>query len=173
MALLVFQVEARFNHSFPNHTYASHIASRISYHVCIMLFVHCTWLIVLPLLVYLFWVEPGDEEPVENTYEDQAFDNSKNVAGKMTIPSNSLLSLLASCSLFCYAYAATPTTCYIMPPILPWASNPPCPSKPLFVDVTALLSPSYSIASCRWRLELVPCLEHGYFVGISQYLLLY
>ena len=42
----------------------------------------------------------------------------------MTIPSKSLLSLLASCSLYCYA--AIPTTCYIMPPILPCqASNPP------------------------------------------------
>ena len=30
VALLVFQVEASFNHSFPNHAYASHIASRIS-----------------------------------------------------------------------------------------------------------------------------------------------
>ena len=69
---------------------------------CIMLFVHCTWLIVLPLLVVLAWEEPGDEfvneEPVEYTYEDQV--NSKNFAGKMTIPSKSLLSLLARCSLF-------------------------------------------------------------------------
>ena len=55
-----FQVEARFNHSFPNHAYASHTASRISYHVCIMLFEHCTWLIVFLLLVCLVWVEPGD-----------------------------------------------------------------------------------------------------------------
>ena len=50
------------------------------------------------LLVFLLWVEPGDEnayeEPVENAYEDQAFDNSENLAGKMTIPSISLLSLL-------------------------------------------------------------------------------
>ena len=70
------------------------------------------------------------------------------ISGKMTIPSKSLLSLLASCSLFCYA--AIPTTCYIMPPILPCqTSNPPCPSKPLFGYVTALLSPSYSVASCR------------------------
>ena len=46
------------------------------------------------------------------------------ISGKLTIPSKSLLSLLASCSLFCYA--AIPTTCYIMPPILPCqASNPP------------------------------------------------
>ena len=72
--LLDFQVEARFNHSLSNLAYASHTASRISYHVCIMLFEHCTWLIVFRLLVVLFWVEPGDEfvneEPVEFAYED-------------------------------------------------------------------------------------------------------
>ena len=80
------------------------------------------------------------------------------ISGKMTVPSKSLLSLLARCSLFCYAYVAIPTTWYIMPPILlSQASNPPCPSKPLFGYVTALLSPSYSVASCRWRLEFVPC----------------
>ena len=33
------------------------------------------------------------------------------ISGKMIIPSKSLLSLFASCSLFCYAYAAIPTTC--------------------------------------------------------------
>ena len=33
------------------------------------------------------------------------------ISGKMTIPSKSLLSLLASCSLFCYAYVVIPTTC--------------------------------------------------------------
>ena len=33
------------------------------------------------------------------------------ISGKMTIPSKSLLSLLASCSLFCSAYVAIPTTC--------------------------------------------------------------
>ena len=33
------------------------------------------------------------------------------ISGKMTIPPKTLLSLLASCSLFCYAYAAIPTTC--------------------------------------------------------------
>ena len=72
------------------------------------------------------------------------------ISGKMTISSKSLLSLLASCSLYCYAYAAIPTTCFIMPPILPCqTTNPPCPSKPLFGYVTALLSPSYSIVSCR------------------------
>ena len=33
------------------------------------------------------------------------------ISGKMTISSKSLLSLLASCSFFRYAYAAIPTTC--------------------------------------------------------------
>ena len=55
---------------------------------------------MVPLLVFLLWVEPGDEyvheEPVENAYEDPAFDNSENLAGKMIIPSISLLFLLAS-----------------------------------------------------------------------------
>ena len=46
------------------------------------------------------------------------------ISGKMTIPSKSLLSLLASCSF--YRYDALPTTSYGMPPILPCqASNPP------------------------------------------------
>ena len=48
------------------------------------------------MFVFLFWVEPGDEfvneEPVEFAYEDQV--NSGNFAGKMIIPSKSLLSLL-------------------------------------------------------------------------------
>ena len=113
VALLDFQVEARFNHSLSNLAYASHIASRIAYHVRIMLFEHCTWLIVFLLLVCLVWVEPRDEfaneEPVEFAYEDQV--KSANFVGKMIIPSKSLLSLLARCSLFCYAYAAIPTTC--------------------------------------------------------------
>ena len=91
-----FQVEARFNHSLSNLAYASHIASGIAYHVCIMLFEHCTWLIGFLLLVCLVWVEPGDEftneEPVEFAFEDPV--NSDNFAGKMIIPSKSLLSLL-------------------------------------------------------------------------------
>ena len=86
-------------------------------------------------------------------------------------PSKSLLSLLASCSFYCYA--ALPSTCL--------SSLPNCnehltfvtlPSKPLFGYVTALFSPSYSVASCRWSLEAVPCWSIFYLlVGISQYLL--
>ena len=110
------------------------------------------WLIVVPFACVLALGRAGrrvrDRGTVEYAYEDQAFVFWENFAGKMTIPSKSLLSLLASCSLYCYA--AIPTTCFIMPPILPCqTSNPPCPSKPLFGYVTALLSPSYSVASCR------------------------
>ena len=65
---------------------------------CIMLLVHCTVIYCGSLLVFLLWVEPGDEyvheEPVEYANEDPV--NSDNGAGKMTIPSISLLSLLAS-----------------------------------------------------------------------------
>ena len=96
VAHLDFHVEATFNHSLSNLAYASHIASRIAYHVHIMLFEHCMWLIVLLFLVCLVWVEPGDkftnEEPVEFAFEDPV--NSDNYAGKIIIPSKSLLSLL-------------------------------------------------------------------------------
>jgi len=68
---------------------------------------HFPCLIVVPLLVFLFWVEPGDEfvneEPVEYAYEDQAFDNSENLAGKMTTPRNHFYLCFASCSLYCHA----------------------------------------------------------------------
>ena len=40
------------------------------------------------------------------------------ISGKMTIPSKSLLSLLASCSLYCYA--ALPFHLLFKPPKLPW-----------------------------------------------------
>ena len=53
-------------------------------------------MIVVPLLVCLVWVEPGDEfaneEPVEFAFEVPV--NSDNYAGKMIIPSKSLLSLI-------------------------------------------------------------------------------
>ena len=96
MAHLVFHVEARLLHFLSHLAYASRIASRIAYNVCILLFDPCTWLIVFLLLVCLVWVEPGDEfaneEPVEFAFEDPV--NYDNCAGKMIIPSKSLLSLL-------------------------------------------------------------------------------
>ena len=90
VAHLDSQVEARFMHFLSYLAYASRIASRITYHLCIILFDPCTWLIVSLLLVCLVWVEQGDEfpneEPVEFAFEDPV--NSDNCAGKMIIPSN-------------------------------------------------------------------------------------
>ena len=127
VAHLDSQVEARFMHSLSHLAYAS----RIAYHPCIILFELCTWLIVFRLLVCLVWVEPGDEfaneEPVEFAFEDPV--NSDNFAGKMIIPSKSLLSLLARFSLFRYAYATMPTTCL--------SCLPNCHVKPLTHHVLA------------------------------------
>ena len=71
---LDLQVEARFMLSLSHLAYASRIASRIAYHLCIILFELCTWLIVFRLLVCLVLVELGDEfateEPVEFSCED-------------------------------------------------------------------------------------------------------
>ena len=93
------------------------------------------------------------------------------ISSKMIIPSKSLLSLLARCSLFCYAYAAIPTTCLSCHPYC-WTKplTHLCPSKPLFGYVTALLSPSYSVVSCMWRWSFFH-VGTWIFVGISQYLL--
>ena len=133
MAHLVFQVEARFLH------FLSYFAFCIPHRIphSISSFHHiacsCTWLIASLLLVCL--LHALVLLPCE-------------ISGKMTIPSKSLLSLLASCSLFCYA--AIPTTCYIMPPILPCqASNPPFLANRCLAMLSLLPSPSYSVASYR------------------------
>ena len=132
-------------------------------------------MIVVPLLAFLLWVEPGDEyvteEPVEYANEVQASDNSENIAGKMTIPSISLLSLLDSCSF--YRYVALPTTCYIMPPILPCQ---PLTFSPFLANHCLAMLPLCSapliallVAGEDWSLFRVG--TWIYFVGISQYLL--
>ena len=95
VAHLVFQVDARFMHflSYLPFCIPHRIPHSISsfHHIALS----CPWLIVSLLLVCL-WVEPGDEfateEPVEFACEDPV--NSDNCAGKMIIPSKSLLSLL-------------------------------------------------------------------------------
>ena len=92
------------------------------------------------------------------------------ISGKMTIPSKSLLSLLASCSLFCYAYAAIPTTCL--------SCLLYCWTKPLTHLVLAnrclatlpLCSAPLIALLVAGEVEDCSMLEHDY-VGISQYLL--
>ena len=96
------------------------------------------------------------------------------ISGKMIIPSKSLLSLLASCSLFCYAYAMIPTTCL--------SCLPYCWTKPLTHLVLAnrclTMLPLCSapliallLAGEDWSLFLVgtwrccSLLEHVYLLG--------
>ena len=86
------------------------------------------------------------------------------ISGKMTMPSKSLLSLLASCSIYCYAMI--PTTCYIMPPILPCqASNHPFLANRCLAKLPLLLSPSYSVASCRWSEDACSMLKFGWVIS--------
>ena len=96
------------------------------------------------------------------------------ISGKMIIPSKSLLSLLASCSLFCYAYVAIPTTFL--------SCLPYCWTKPLTHLVLAnrclAMLPLCSapliallVAGEDWSLFLVgtwrccSLLEHVYLLG--------
>ena len=113
VALLVFHVESRLNHSFPNHAYASHTASRISCHVhgLVGYYVVCFFPVLLLRV-------GSDNVAFVRTRSSMSvcllhglFLLPCGISGKMTIASKSLLSLLARCSLFCYAYAAIPTTC--------------------------------------------------------------
>ena len=129
------------------------------------------WLIVVPLLVFLLWVELGDEyvieEPDEYANEDQAFVNTKNFVGEMTIPSKSLLSLLASCSLYCYA--GIPTTCYIMPPIFSCqASKPPFLAK-CCLAMSPLCSAPLIALLVAGEDEVCSMLEHGYCWDIINF----
>ena len=112
VAPLEFQVEASFNHSLPNHAYASHTASRISYHVHVLVvyYVVCFF----PVLLLRVGSDNVAFVRIHSTTSVCLLHGLVllpcGISGKMTIPSKSLLSLLASCSLFSYAYAAIPTT---------------------------------------------------------------
>ena len=141
-----------------------HCIPHLAYHdmFCIMLLVHCTVIYCGSLLVFLLWVEPGDEyvheEPVEYAYDDQV--NSENFAGKMTIPSKSLLSLLASCSLYCYV--SSTYHLFIMPPILPCqASNPPCLANRCLAMLPLCLAPLIALLVAGEG-EVCSMLDHVY-----------
>ena len=105
VALLDFQVESRFNHFFPNHAYAPHTASRISYHVHVFVvdYVVCFFPVLLLRVGSdnVAFVRTRSSTSVCLLYGLVLLPCG--ISGKMTIPSKSLLSLLASCSLFYYA----------------------------------------------------------------------
>ena len=78
------------------------------------------------------------------------------ISGKMTVTLD-LTTIIAMLVASFYRFAALPITCYIMSSILPCQplTFDTLPSKPLFGYVTTLLSPSYSVASCRWSWRLL------------------
>ena len=71
------------------------------------------------------------------------------ISGKMTATLD-LTTIIAMLVASFYRFAALPIICSSSLPIAMSASNLfTLPSKPLFGYVTVLLSPSYSVASCR------------------------
>ena len=111
VALLDFQVEARFNHSFANHAYASHTASRISYHVHVWFVYYVVWF--FPVLLLRVGSDNVASVRTHSTMSVCLLHGLVllpcEISGKMAIPSKSLLSLLSSCSF--YRYVTLPTAC--------------------------------------------------------------
>ena len=93
------------------------------------------------------------------------------ISSKMTIPSKSLLSLLASCSF--YRYVTLPTTCYIMPHILPCqASNPPFLADHCLATLPLCSTPLIALLVAGEDWSFVPC-WNMFIVGISLLYLVY
>src|SRR3954466_7565571 len=113
VAYLVCQDYAWFIFFLPKHAYALHATSRISCHVYVVVvyFVVC----LFPVLLLRVSSDNIAIVKIRSTSSICLLHGFVllpcGISGKMTIPSKSLLSLLASCSLFCYAYAVIPTTC--------------------------------------------------------------
>ena len=97
------------------------------------------------------------------------------ISGKMTATLD-LSTIIAMLVASFYRFAALPITCLSSHPILPWSSNlwHLSYAKPLFGYVTALLSPSYSVASCRWSWRLLHGgQDFGWDITISLILLMH
>ena len=96
------------------------------------------------------------------------------ISGKMTATLD-LTTIIAMLVASFYRYPALPITCFSS---LPNCHEPvtfvTLPSKPLFGYVTALLSPSYSVASCRWSWRLLHGgQDFGWDITISLILLMH
>ena len=92
------------------------------------------------------------------------------ISGKMTATLD-LTTIIAMLVASFYRFAALPIICLSSHPKLPWTSNLWYLSyaNRCLAMLPLLLSPSYSVASCRWSWRL---LHDGQdYVGISQYLL--
>ena len=92
------------------------------------------------------------------------------ISGKMTATLD-LTTIIAMLVASFYCFAALPITFLSSHPKLPWTSNlwHLSYANRCLAMLPLLLSPSYSIVSCRWSWRLL----HGVqdYVGISQYLL--
>ena len=96
------------------------------------------------------------------------------ISGKMTTTLD-LTTIIAMLVASFYRFAALPIICSSS---LPNFHEPltfdTLPSKPLFGYVTALLSPSYSVASCRWSWRLLHGgQDFGWDITISLILLMH
>ena len=92
------------------------------------------------------------------------------ISGKMTATLD-LTTIIAMLVASFYRYAVLPITCLSSHPKLPWTPNlwHLSHANRCLAMLPLLLSPSYSVASCRWSWRFLHG-EQGY-VGISQYLL--
>ena len=91
------------------------------------------------------------------------------ISGKMTVTLD-LITIIAMLVASFYRFAALPITCSSSLPICHVSLQPflTLPSKPLFGYVTALLSPSYSVVSCRWSWRLLHGgQDYGWDITIS------
>ena len=135
VACLVCQVTGLFIIFLPEHAYASHIISCISYMFCIMLLAHFSLLIVVPFVCVLVLGRAGRRVRERGTcrvrLRGSSFRQLWEPCRQDDHPSKSLLSLL--CQLFallpcCATYHLLYHSSHIVMP----ASNHPFPSKPLF-----------------------------------------
>ena len=96
------------------------------------------------------------------------------ISGKMTATLD-LTTIIAMLVASFYRYAALPIFCSSsLPNCHELLTLTPFLCKPLFGYVTALLSPSYSVASCRWSWRLLHVgQDFGWDITISLILLMH
>ena len=97
------------------------------------------------------------------------------ISGKMTATLD-LTIIIAMLVASFYRYAALPITCLSSHPILPWTSNlwHLSYANRCLAMLPLLLSPSYSVASCRWSWRLLHGgQDFGWDITISLILLMH
>ena len=133
------------------------VAPCIPFFLCILVSLACRtcscheWLftVYLSFLSVVLGDEFEYEDPVEYVHEEQGFDTSENIAGKMiiTLEITSIFALLVVRSIAMLRYLSLAIN---MPPILPCsASNHPFLANRCLAQLPLLRSHSYSVASCR------------------------